>query len=153
MIVIRYDGEPVPAGRPRFTRKGHAYDPGKSRKFKELLGWAARSQYHEAPITGKPLEVYIEAYRANQKNISKVERRRRENKVSVPMTKPDVDNYVKSILDALTGIIWEDDNLIQHVDARKYYADQPHVIIKVKEYKREFNYARYEYERLADNGK
>lgn len=140
MIVIRYDGEPVPAGRPKFARQGkyvHTYDPAKSREFKVLLGWAARSQYRGAPISGKPLEVYIEAYRANQKNISHVESQRRAKKASVPLTKPDVDNYVKSILDALTGIIWEDDNIIQHIDARKFYAKTPHVIIKVKEYERE----------------
>ena len=137
MIVIRYEDEPVPAGRPKFARQGkyvHTYDPAKSREFKSLLGWAARSQYRGAPISGKPLEVYIEAYRANQKHISKIETQRRANKTSVPLTKPDVDNYVKSILDALTGVIWKDDNIIQHVDARKYYAKQPHVITKVKEY-------------------
>jgi Holliday junction resolvase RusA-like endonuclease len=35
--------------------------------------------------------------------------------------KPDVDNCVKSVLDALNGIVWEDDAQIVSLLARKEY--------------------------------
>lgn len=137
LIKLIYDGEPVPAGRPKFSRihgKVVAYDPDKSRTFKKLLGYVAKHQYKGEPIEGKPLEVFINIYRSNQKHTSRKELTRREKGLSVPLKKPDTDNYIKSILDALTGIIWADDNIIQHIDARKFYSEKPRVEITVKDY-------------------
>lgn len=45
-------------------------------------------------------------------------------------SKPDIDNLVKSLVDALTGLAWTDDRLISEVHATKVYAgvgEQPHV--------------------------
>ena len=38
--------------------------------------------------------------------------------------KPDVDNFIKSTLDALNGIIWVDDSQVVEIGARKFYAPQ-----------------------------
>lgn len=94
----------------------------------------AAKQYHGAPIAGKPIEVYLGVYRSNQKSTSKIERARRECGTSVPLKKPDVDNYAKGILDALTGVIWEDDNIIVHLEVRKFYSDLPRVEVIVSSY-------------------
>jgi Holliday junction resolvase RusA-like endonuclease len=40
-------------------------------------------------------------------------------------TKPDVDNLLKGLLDALNGLLWVDDNRIVAVDVRKEYAEIP----------------------------
>jgi Holliday junction resolvase RusA-like endonuclease len=40
-------------------------------------------------------------------------------------TKPDVDNLVKGLLDALNGLLWVDDNRIVAMAAYKVYADEP----------------------------
>lgn len=128
-------GDPVPAARPRFSRRsGHAYDPGTNRDFKNMLAYEARAQYRGKLLDGVPLEVYIACYRANQKSTSQIERVRRENKQSLPLKKPDTDNYVKSVLDALTGVIWHDDNLIVHIDAYKFYSETPRTEVIIKEY-------------------
>lgn len=37
-------------------------------------------------------------------------------------TRPDIDNFVKSILDGLNGLAWEDDGQIVKITAEKYYA-------------------------------
>ncbi|PWG00973.1 RusA family crossover junction endodeoxyribonuclease [Levilactobacillus bambusae] len=134
MISLTIYGEPVAAGRPRFTRTGHAYDPGKSRKFKEVVAIEATKQFNGELLADKPIEVYIAAYRSNQKNTSKIERARREDKLHVPLQKPDTDNYVKSILDALTGVIWADDNIICHIDAYKFYSELPRIEVLVRDY-------------------
>ena len=39
----------------------------------------------------------------------------------------------KSASDALNGIIWDDDNCIVSLAAEKYYAEQPHLMVEVKE--------------------
>lgn len=132
MISLTIYGDPVPAGRPRFTRMGHAYDPKKSRDYKQIVALEAKKQYRGPLIEDVPLEVYIAAYRENQKQTSKIERVRREHKQSVPLKKPDTDNYVKSILDALTGVIWKDDNIIYHIDAYKFYSETPRIEVVIR---------------------
>lgn len=48
------------------------------------------------------------------------------------MRKPDLDNLVKALKDALTGIVWKDDAQIVSLCARKTYGDRPAIYVKVK---------------------
>lgn len=41
------------------------------------------------------------------------------------LKKPDIDNYVKLVLDALNGIAWEDDNAVASIAASKGYSFEP----------------------------
>jgi len=43
-----------------------------------------------------------------------------------PGTKPDIDKLSRSILDALTGIVFADDSQVVSLDAMKMYADNGH---------------------------
>ncbi|WBY48128.1 RusA family crossover junction endodeoxyribonuclease [Latilactobacillus curvatus] len=126
-------GEPVAAGRPRFSSRGgfvKAYDPKKSRDYKALIKQCFAKQIGSKPLTG-PLEVTIRIYRPIQKSISQKERARRLlNKVK-PTVKPDVDNYIKIALDGLNGLAWVDDNQIIKITAIKYYSDEPKMEVEV----------------------
>ena len=51
----------------------------------------------------------------------------------MPTTKPDIDNYVKSVLDASNGMLYHDDNQIVELIARKLYAEEPRVEIRIEE--------------------
>lgn len=127
--------EPVEQARPRATRYGRSirvYDPPKVSNYKKQLSQLARSQYKSEPLDGM-LAVEITFYRQVQKSLSKVERSRRLSGKHRPTVKPDLDNYVKSTLDALNGILWTDDALIVDLHAHKYYSDDPHIEITVTE--------------------
>jgi len=63
----------------------------RGRTNKEAIGWEARSQYHGKPLTG-PLAVTIDMHWPTARN-------------------HDVDN-IKTLLDSLTGIVWQDDGQI-----------------------------------------
>ena len=128
-IVVK--GEPVPAGRPRFTRSGHAYDPQRSRDYKKLIKWSAGHQYDGELLHDRPLKVTIEIYREVQKSLSKRERQKRLSGEHRPLVKPDTSNYVKLIEDALTGTIWEDDNIIVQLVAQKFYSEVPRIVVTV----------------------
>ena len=41
------------------------------------------------------------------------------------LKRPDIDNYIKLVMDALNGIAWEDDNVIASVNAAKIYSSEP----------------------------
>ena len=52
-----------------------------------------------------------------------------------PNKSPDLDNYVKLILDALNGRLWEDDRYIVEMHSVKFYTTTtPRIEIKVFEY-------------------
>ena len=42
-----------------------------------------------------------------------------------PTTRPDGDNYLKGVLDALNGILWTDDARIVDMSCHKYYSEHP----------------------------
>lgn len=68
-------GEPVAAGRPRFSSRGgfvKAYDPKKSRDYKKLIKKQTMQQLPSGyePFAC-PIEVDIKVYRSIQKSVSK----------------------------------------------------------------------------------
>lgn len=126
--------EPVAQARPRARRFGKGirlYDPPKTATFKRKLHKLAKERYHGKPLDGE-LEVTVIFGRSVQKSISKKERKLRLLGRHRPIVKPDLDNYIKSTLDALTGVLWVDDNAIVKLVAEKRYMEQPKIEIEVR---------------------
>lgn len=49
-------------------------------------------------------------------------------------TKPDADNCVKELIDAMTSVgFWEDDAQIADLHVRKYYAERATIYVRVEE--------------------
>lgn len=135
MIKITIPIEPVEQARPRAVRmqKGvRLYDPAKVRNYKSQLALWVSLRYSNKPATG-PLEVRLKFYRHIQQSVSKKERALRLSGAHRPIVKPDTDNYIKSTLDALNGVLWADDNQIVDLSASKFYSDNPRIEIEVKE--------------------
>lgn len=55
------------------------------------------------------------------------------DKVIRPTKKPDMDNIIKIIADALNGIAYYDDSQIVDTAVRKFYSDEPRVVVKISE--------------------
>jgi len=103
------------------TRSGHAYTPAKTRAFEDKL----KQAYAEAPLPGPmegPLNVHVILY---------LEKPKASKGREFPSVRPDLDNYVKAILDAADGIIWKDDGQICVLHAHKFYGD-PKIILIVQ---------------------
>lgn len=47
-----------------------------------------------------------------------------------PCSKPDVDKLARTVLDALTGIIWRDDAQVVSLEIRKFYDRYAHATIE-----------------------
>lgn len=132
-MKIRFDIEPVEQARPRATRMGRGirlYDPKKVSTYKKQLAVMCKLQYKDKPLNGS-LKVEINFYRKVQASISKKERYLRLSGSHRPTVKPDLDNYIKSILDGLNGFLWEDDNQIVDLVAHKHYSDKPRIEIEI----------------------
>ena len=127
--------EPVSQLRPRATNRGghtRVYDPSKVKTYKNSV----RKFLEDYPIkrfSDVELDVKVKFYLPVQKSISKKERERRLSHEKRPDKKPDIDNLQKSLLDALNGIVWDDDAKITHIEAWKFYSEKPHTEIEVNE--------------------
>ncbi|WP_346709028.1 RusA family crossover junction endodeoxyribonuclease [Limosilactobacillus oris] len=133
-LFFTFDIEPTPQLRPRVSSRGgyvRVYDPPKVANFKRILCSLAVHQYARPPLLGA-LSVSLTFYRPVQKSISKTERERRLSNRSKPVVKPDTDNYIKSTLDALNGILWHDDAQIVKITGEKRYSDHPKITVSVK---------------------
>lgn len=132
-MKLVFEIEPVEQARPRATRMGlgiRLYDPKKVSVYKKQLGMMCSFQYKQAPLAG-PLKVEMNFFRHVQSSVSKKERKLRLSGSHRPVVKPDTDNYIKSTLDGLNRLLWEDDNQIVDLVAHKYYSDKPRVEIEV----------------------
>lgn len=130
---FRFAIEPVEQQRSRAVHRGKSirlYDPAKVKVYKTQLHDLASREYHGSPFKDA-IKVELTFYRRIQKSVSNAEYERRLKNEVLPTVKPDTDNFIKSTLDALTGVLWADDNIITDVVARKRYSDDPHVFVKI----------------------
>ncbi len=76
----------------------------------------------------KPLYIKITTYGERPKKINL------KNKYSV--SKPDLDNCAKIILDALNNVAYKDDSQVAKLECEKFYTDKnPYVSVKIMELK------------------
>ena len=48
-------------------------------------------------------------------------------------TRPDIDNYIKFVMDCLNGLVYKDDSQVVDIYSNKLYATNPQTIIIIKE--------------------
>lgn len=128
-------GEPVAQGRARATTvngRVRMYDPKKSSEFKQYIGFVA-SQHAPRKLLEGPLRVTLAIYRPTLKSFSRRKTEQAEKGLIRPITKPDIDNYIKSISDALNKVIWKDDSQIVDLQVSKYYSEKPRIEVEIEE--------------------
>ena len=135
--------EPMAQSRPRFARRGLgvvAYEK------KEMKAWRAEcSRLIEEAFEAKkliegPLKIDATFYVQPPKYISskKKLRERLEAEEIYCSKKPDIDNYLKALLDSMTGIVFKDDGQVVECKARKLYSLKPKIEFTIKEVLNEY---------------
>lgn len=135
MIKFTVWGEPVAQGRPRAsTVNGYVrmYDPKKSREFKQYVRLVASQHRPQELLTG-PLRLKVKVFRPTLKSFSKKKKVAAERGEIRPTTKPDVDNYIKSIFDGLNKVIWKDDSQVVDLQVSKFYSESPRIEVEIQE--------------------
>jgi len=108
------------------------YDPEKSRDYKDYVRLAA-SEHAPAALLEGPVGMMLTVYRSMPKSFSKKKATEAEAGRLQPTSKPDVDNYLKGVKDALKGVIWKDDSQVVEVFAQKRYSARPRIEVKIKD--------------------
>ena len=127
-------GDPVAQKRHRHAKVGNfvrTYDP--STKEKTDFRIVAQQNAPATPFKDA-LFVEINCYFARAKSHFGTGRNAGVLKASAPAhhtKKPDGDNLVKFIFDALNGIFWTDDSIITGHSINKHYSDRPRTEVVV----------------------
>ena len=139
MIKFTYKGEAVGKGRPRYTKRGnyvHTYTPKKTKDFEDAIRFEFIASTCDAmPVYDKEktLKAEILIGTAIPKSLPKYKQALARCRMIAPTKKPDIDNILKSIFDALNGYAFADDSQIVKVVAEKVYADEPFVEVAIDE--------------------
>ena len=134
MINFIIYGNPIPKGRPRFFRKGNfmgTYTDKKTKKGEYDFKSQAVKYRPENPLTGA-LDIRIYVYVKIPKSFSRKKHNHAEIGIIRPTKRPDLDNYVKLVLDSMNGIFFIDDSQIVIMGCSKEYSIKPriHIILK-----------------------
>ncbi len=131
-IKFTVPGVPAGKGRPRFTRGGHTYTPEKTKAYEETVRLCWKTQSGQGFAGGVPLLASITAYFPIPKRTSREEAAAMEG--AFHLSRPDADNLVKAVLDALNGCAYPDDSAIQLDRCYKLYTNGlPRVEVEIRE--------------------
>lgn len=130
--MIKFDilGEPVAKGRPRVTRWG-CHTPKKTVNYENLVKLSFM-QAKQPKLDGM-LSMIVDLYFKIPKSVSKTKRQQMIDGEIRPQKKPDLDNCLKAISDALNDLAYDDDKQIVHVSVSKYYSEEPRAEVKIHE--------------------
>lgn len=105
MIEFFIDGSPVGKERPRMGRHGNVYTPSKTKDYERYVSEIARVARNRADIFAPfPDLIFVEM------------------KIYVLSKKsPDIDNIIKSILDGMNKVMYNDDSQVIALDCKKYF--------------------------------
>ena len=110
------EGEPVPKGRPKFATRGkfvHTYTPPKTRIATQEFQKQAKPYAPKEPLQG-PLKIMINFFKKKPTSY----------KADALWTKkPDIDNLVKLVLDAMNKIFFKDDSQIVCLVSTKSFGE------------------------------
>ena len=132
-IVFEVPGDPRGKGRPRFTKTGHPYTDSETRAYENKIV----AYYHKQlgafrwPDSAF-ISLQVTAYYPIPKSATKAATAAMREGAMLPSRKPDIDNVMKIVLDALNGVAYKDDSRVVRVEARKIYSDMPRLEIHMR---------------------
>lgn len=122
---------PIPKGRPRMTRAGFTYTPKRTKDAEKEIAWQAKQEWAGEPLEGA-VSVIVTFHVQMPKSWS--QKKRNEHSGAFCAKKNgDIDNYMKLVFDALSGICFIDDSQIVEVMAGKVWAQDGKIVLMIEE--------------------
>jgi Holliday junction resolvase RusA-like endonuclease len=129
--VLRFTVHGIPAGQGSGRAFIHTradgrqiarvtHDSAKTMPYRESVARVASLEARAAPekafpaLRGTRIEIFIVFVLPKPASAPK-------RKETFPVKKPDIDKLCRAVLDALTGIVFEDDSQVVRLEARKEY--------------------------------
>lgn len=140
LYTIVLNGDPVPWARPRaqiikkFNRPPyiHFFSDKDVERYRRSISKAALAEVKNArPIEDQPVGIRVRVFLLPPQSWSKKQQARALRDEILPMTRPDADNYLKLILDALNGIVFKDDGQVTDIQVSKRYAERAGIEVEI----------------------
>lgn len=139
-VSFTVPGMPVAKGRPRFVNRGkfvQTYTPESTTNYENLVK-LSYTQESSVKLSGELYAVMTFCFPI-PKSVSKKKHQEMAAGIIRPTKKPDIDNCIKAILDALNGIAFDDDSQVVCISADKLYSEKPCVIVILEEFEDSFH--------------
>ena len=135
MYEFEVPGKITGKARPRVnTLTGRAYTPGNTKDYEMLIKQYFKVKYPRYETLEGRIIIKIEAYFEPPKSTSKKQTEQMlENKIS-PTKKPDIDNIIKIVLDALNKMAFRDDSKVTKIEVEKIYGPVEKIKVKIDTY-------------------
>jgi len=137
MVTFKVDVDPVGKQRARYAKRGNfvqTYTPDKTRTYETLIKEAAIEAMGSSEPLETPVSLYLYIRVPIPKSYSKKKVEACLNGSEQPMKKPDSSNVLKSVEDAMNGVVYVDDCQIINHHITRVYSTQSGVDICIKEY-------------------
>lgn len=132
---IRFEvpGEPRGKGRPRFHRDGHTYTDSETKAYeRKIVAYYRKALGAFSWPQGATVAVEVTAVYPIPKRATKAALALMQSGKLLPTRKPDIDNVLKIVLDALNGVAWKDDSCVVELIGRKVYGPEPGIAVEMK---------------------
>ena len=133
MITLELMGKPIPKHRPRSCKRGnfiHVYND--QNKIMEEYRWQIKGMFN-APIYTIPMRIGATFFTPIPKGTPKARRAEMLANILRPMSKPDLDNLVKFILDCMNGIVYQDDcQVCEFGVVEKRFGLEPKTVVRIE---------------------
>ena len=126
-------GKPMGKQRPRILKTGIAYTPKQTVNYETFVKMLYLEKYAGVKPFEGPVAVEIVALYQIPRSANKRRKEAMRRGAIKPTVRPDVDNILKIVTDALNGVAYLDDKQIIECSVNKCYAEAPAVLVTISE--------------------
>jgi Holliday junction resolvase RusA-like endonuclease len=99
--------------------KGRVYTPAKTKEYENTVAWAAKAAMMGRPMIEGPVQItMVCCFSAKSR--------------SWHVSKPDLDNCAKSVIDGLVGVVLKDDCQVSRLILNKFNSLQEGVTVDIE---------------------
>jgi len=131
-LVFCVPGKPQAKQRARVCKFG-TYTPKETINYENLITMCFLDQIKIDNPIESPIIIYITARFAPANSFSATKKRKMIVGNIKHTQKPDLDNIIKTVKDALNKVAYKDDSQIYAIWAKKEYHDKDELLVTIKE--------------------
>ena len=135
-IMFTVYGHPIAKGRPRFSTRGKfpvAYTPEKTKTYESEVGMMAKVAMGASKALEGALETFIYVTFPVPPSYSKKRTEACLNNTEKHTKRPDLDNVIKSVIDGMDKIVFNNDSQITSIHSTKVYGQVAKVEVMVRQ--------------------
>ena len=133
IIHLAIPGEPQGKQRHKWSPRG-TYSPKKTVNYETYIKELFAVKYPDFRPVESVLIMELQAWLMIPTSASKKKRKLMQDLALKPGKRPDIDNVIKVVMDALEKLAYKNDSQIVEAHLYKFYAERPRLDIRISEF-------------------